>query len=128
MDLPPNVDSARRRRGYDLVQDALQYGGIQTSYNWDCCGLAVEYRRLALGSVRNENQYSFNFTLAGVGAAGNLKHSGTNLLISPAKRHNSRRNALMETWKGGLLVFTAYPGLVPASYSVRRLQGAESLQ
>jgi LPS-assembly protein len=61
--------------GYDFIQDALQYGGIQTSYNWDCCGLSVEYRRLALGSVRNENQYSFNFTLAGVGAAGNLKHS-----------------------------------------------------
>src|SRR5580704_4271979 len=67
--------SAAASAGYDLVQDALQYGGIQTSYNWDCCGLAVEYRRLALGSVRNENQYSFNFTLAGVGAAGNLKHS-----------------------------------------------------
>ena len=67
--------SAAANAGYDLVQDALQYGGIQTSYNWDCCGLAVEYRRLALGSVRNENQYSFNFTLAGVGAAGNLKHS-----------------------------------------------------
>jgi LPS-assembly protein len=67
--------SVAANAGYDLVQDALQYGGIQTSYNWDCCGLAVEYRRLALGSVRNENQYSFNFTLAGVGAAGNLKHS-----------------------------------------------------
>ncbi len=61
--------------GYDFVQNALQYGGIQSSYNWDCCGLSVEYRRLALGSVRNENQYGFNFTLAGVGAAGNLKHS-----------------------------------------------------
>ena len=61
--------------GYDLTQDALQYGGIETSYNLDCCGLVVEYRRLALGSVRNENQYSFNFTLAGVGAAGNLTHS-----------------------------------------------------
>jgi LPS-assembly protein len=61
--------------GYDFVQNALQYGGIQSSYNWDCCGFSVEYRRLALGSVRNENEYGFNFTLAGVGAAGNLKHS-----------------------------------------------------
>jgi LPS-assembly protein len=67
--------SAAADAGYDFVQNALQYGGIQTSYNWDCCGFSVEYRRLALGSVRNENQYSFNFTLAGVGAAGNLKHS-----------------------------------------------------
>jgi LPS-assembly protein len=61
--------------GYDLTQDALQYGGVETSYNLDCCGLVVEYRRLALGAVRNENQYSFSFTLAGVGAAGNLTHS-----------------------------------------------------
>jgi LPS-assembly protein len=67
--------SAGVNAGYDFIQSALQYGGIQSSYNWDCCGLSVEYRRLALGSVRNENQYSFNFTLAGVGAAGNLKHS-----------------------------------------------------
>jgi LPS-assembly protein len=67
--------SVAANAGYDLVQDALQYGGIQASYNWDCCGLAVEYRRLALGSVRNENYYLFNFTLAGVGAAGSLKHS-----------------------------------------------------
>jgi LPS-assembly protein len=61
--------------GYDLTQDALQYGGVETSYNLNCCGLVVEYRRLALGSVRNENLYSFSFTLAGVGAAGNLTHS-----------------------------------------------------
>jgi LPS-assembly protein len=60
--------------GYDLVQDALQYGGIQTSYNWDCCGIAFEYRRLAVG-VTNENEKYFSITLAGVGAAGNLKHS-----------------------------------------------------
>jgi len=30
---------------------------VQTSYNWNCCGLTIEYRRLALGAelrdVRN---------------------------------------------------------------------------
>lgn len=67
--------SAAANAGYDFVENALQYGGVQSAYNWDCCGLSIEYRRLALGSVRNENQYSFSFTLAGVGAAGNLKHS-----------------------------------------------------
>jgi LPS-assembly protein len=61
--------------GYDFTQDALQYGGIEASYNLNCCGLAVEYRRLALGSVRNENYYLFNVTLAGVGSAGTLTHS-----------------------------------------------------
>lgn len=67
--------SAAADAGYDFTEDALQYGGIQASYNWNCCGFSVEYRRFALGSVRNENSYGFNFTLAGVGAAGNLKHS-----------------------------------------------------
>jgi len=61
--------------GYDFTQDALQYGGVEASYNLDCCGLAFEVRRLALGAARNENQYLFNFTLAGVGAAGSLTHS-----------------------------------------------------
>src|SRR6202041_1284452 len=37
-------------------------------------------------------------------------------------------HALMDVWKGGLLVGTPYPGLVPANLSVRRLQGAESPQ
>ncbi len=63
--------SADVNAGYDFVQNALQYGGIETTYNWDCCGLSVEYRRLALGSARNENECcSVSFTLAGVGSAG----------------------------------------------------------
>ncbi len=51
----------------------LQYASYQSSYNWDCCGLSFEYRRFALGSVRNENLYRFAFTLANVGSFGNLK-------------------------------------------------------
>jgi LPS-assembly protein len=46
---------------------------VQTAYNWNCCGMNVEYRRFALGSVRNENQYRFTFTLANIGALGNLR-------------------------------------------------------
>ncbi len=61
--------------GYDLNQSQFQYGGVQTSYNWNCCGLTVEYRRLALGAERNENYESFNFTLAGIGTAGNINRS-----------------------------------------------------
>jgi LPS-assembly protein len=59
--------------GFDANHGSLQYATAQTSYNWDCCGLSLEYRRFALGSVRNENQYRFSFTLANVGAFGNLK-------------------------------------------------------
>lgn len=61
--------------GYDFAREALEYGGMQTTYNWDCCGISFEYSRFALGSVRNENQYRFNFTLAGVGTAGNLRRA-----------------------------------------------------
>jgi len=35
----------------------------------------VEYRKLELGSVRNEGTYRFSFTLANIGAAGNLRRA-----------------------------------------------------
>ena len=59
--------------GFDANLGFLQYTAVQTAYNWDCCGLSVEYRRFALGSVRNENQFRFNFALANIGAFGNLR-------------------------------------------------------
>jgi LPS-assembly protein len=59
--------------GFDANQGVLQYSVVQTGYNWDCCGFNVEYRRFALGAVRNENQFRFAFSLANVGAFGNLK-------------------------------------------------------
>ena len=65
--------SAASSFGFDANNGSLQYATAQTSYNWDCCGLSLEYRRFALGSVRNENQYRFVFTLANVGAFGNLR-------------------------------------------------------
>jgi LPS-assembly protein len=65
--------SAASSFGFDADNGSLQYATAQTSYTWDCCGLSLEYRRFALGSVRNENQYRFTFTLANIGAFGNLK-------------------------------------------------------
>ncbi len=65
--------SAASSFGFDANQGSLQYATAQTSYNWDCCGLSLEYRRFALGSVRNENQYRFSFTLSNVGVFGNLR-------------------------------------------------------
>ena len=65
--------SAAANIGIDREFNLLQYGAAQTSYNWDCCGLSFEYRRFSLGSVRNENQYRFAFTLANIGSFGNLK-------------------------------------------------------
>ncbi|HWZ82818.1 MAG TPA: LPS assembly protein LptD [Terriglobales bacterium] len=59
--------------GFDHNQGFLQYSTAQATYNWDCCGISVEYRRFALGLVRNENQFRVAFSLANVGAFGNLK-------------------------------------------------------
>ena len=59
--------------GFDINLSFLQYGAVQTTYNWDCCGFSVEYRRLALGAVRNENQFRFALTLANIGTFGNLR-------------------------------------------------------
>ena len=65
--------SAAGSFGFDADNGSLQYATAQTSYTWDCCGLSLEFRRFALGAVRNENQYRFTFTLANIGAFGNLK-------------------------------------------------------
>jgi LPS-assembly protein len=59
--------------GFDSNLGFLQYATAQTTYNWDCCGVTVEYRRFNLGSVRNENQFRFSFTLANIGSFGNLR-------------------------------------------------------
>jgi LPS-assembly protein len=65
--------SAAANIGFDREFNLLQYTAAQTAYNWDCCGISFEYRRFSLGSVRNENQYRFAFTLANIGSFGNLK-------------------------------------------------------
>jgi len=65
--------SAAANIGFDANFSFLQYGAFQSSYNWDCCGVSFEYRRFAFGSVRNENQYRFAFTLANIGTFGTLK-------------------------------------------------------
>jgi LPS-assembly protein len=63
--------------GYDFVHGALQYAGIQAVYNWNCCGLTVGYRRFALGSVRDETQYLYSFTLANFGSVGDIRRSNS---------------------------------------------------
>ncbi|MGI4853776.1 MAG: LPS-assembly protein LptD [Janthinobacterium lividum] len=52
-----------------------QYAAAQFAYNWNCCGFSVEYRKYELGSVRNENAYRFNFSLANIGTAGNIRRA-----------------------------------------------------
>jgi LPS-assembly protein len=65
--------SAATSFGYDEEIKQLQFATVQTTYNWDCCGMTVEYRRYAIANVRNENLFRFTFTLANIGSLGNLK-------------------------------------------------------
>ncbi len=67
--------SAAANVGFDENLGFLQYAAAQTTYNWDCCGVNLEFRRFALGSVRNENQYRFTFALANLGSLGNLRRT-----------------------------------------------------
>ena len=57
---------------WDIRQDFLSSTSIQTSYNWDCCGVAFGYQRLGLGPLRSENQFRFSFTIANVGSFGTI--------------------------------------------------------
>jgi LPS-assembly protein len=58
---------------YDFQNHQLQSQLVQATYNGGCCGLSVEYRRLALGEVRTENQFRVAFIIANIGNFGNLR-------------------------------------------------------
>ena len=58
---------------YDFVTGTLQNQFVQVNYNGGCCGLAVEYRRLELGTIQTENQLRVAFIIANIGTFGNLR-------------------------------------------------------
>jgi LPS-assembly protein len=58
---------------FDVRAGHLQYTAFQGSYNNDCCGISIEFRRFALGTARNENQFRASFSLANIGTFGTLK-------------------------------------------------------
>jgi LPS-assembly protein len=65
--------SAASSFGFDAETKKLQFATAQTTYNWDCCGVTLEYRRYAIANVRNENLFRFTFSLANIGSFGNLR-------------------------------------------------------
>jgi LPS-assembly protein len=66
--------SAMSNLGFDANAVFLQYGSLQSTYNWDCCGVSLGYRRFALFSVKRvENEYFFQFNLANIASFGNLR-------------------------------------------------------
>jgi LPS-assembly protein len=58
---------------YDYRQRAMLYATTQVTYNTDCCGLSVQYRRVHRVGLSDENLYSVSFSVANIGAFGTLK-------------------------------------------------------
>jgi len=58
---------------YDTIQHSLQYEVVQASYNGSCCGISFEYRRLALGPLRNDNEFRAALLIANIGTFGTLR-------------------------------------------------------
>jgi len=65
--------SAASSLGFDAETRQMQFATAQTTYNWDCCGITLEYRRYAIANVRNENLFRFTFSLANIASFGNLR-------------------------------------------------------
>jgi LPS-assembly protein len=65
--------SAASTFGFDAESKVLQFVSAQTTYNWDCCGMTMEYRSYSVANVRNENLFRFTFTLANIGGFGSLR-------------------------------------------------------
>jgi LPS-assembly protein len=63
---------------YDLRTGILQYMQMQVTYNTDCCGFSVQYRRFNLSggvpgnSSRDESMYRFSFAISNIGTFGSL--------------------------------------------------------
>ena len=65
--------SAAGSVGFDAAGGALQFVSAQTTYNWDCCGMTMEYRSYTVANVRSENLFRFTFTLANIGGFGSMR-------------------------------------------------------
>jgi LPS-assembly protein len=57
---------------YDVRRDILDFATTEITYNTDCCGISVEYRRYNFGT-RDDTQYRLSFSIANVGSFGNLR-------------------------------------------------------
>ena len=67
--------SVAMNASWDFTNDALQYGGVEAIYNWNCCGINIGYRRFELGSLRDESEWLYGITLSSIGTAGNIRRT-----------------------------------------------------
>jgi LPS-assembly protein len=65
--------SAAGSVGFDAYNGSLQFVSAQTTYNWDCCGMTMEYRTYTVANVGTDNLFRFSFTLANIGGFGSMR-------------------------------------------------------
>ncbi|MGA8271570.1 MAG: LPS assembly protein LptD, partial [Candidatus Sulfotelmatobacter sp.] len=68
--------SAAGSFGFDADVNQLQFVSAQSTYNWNCCGITLEYRTYTVANVRNENLFLVNFSLGNIGSFGSLRQLG----------------------------------------------------
>jgi len=57
---------------YDYKRGIMDFSTIEVTYNTDCCGISVEYRRINAG-IRDDTQYRVAFAVANLGSFGTLR-------------------------------------------------------
>jgi LPS-assembly protein len=57
---------------YDYKQGITQFATGQVTYNTDCCGISVQYRRFNFGT-RDETQFRVAFAVSNIGSFGTLR-------------------------------------------------------
>lgn len=57
---------------YDLDRHIMDFATTEITYNTDCCGFSVEYRRYNFG-IRDDTQYRLSFSIANIGSFGNMR-------------------------------------------------------
>jgi LPS-assembly protein len=58
---------------YDYRQQKLLWATAQVTYNTDCCGLSLQFRRVYRVGLPDENLYAVSFSIANMGSFGTLK-------------------------------------------------------
>jgi LPS-assembly protein len=58
---------------YDYRLGIMQYATTQVTYNSDCCGFSIQFKRFNFGTRNGENQFRIAFAIANIGSFGSLK-------------------------------------------------------
>lgn len=57
---------------YDFRRSIMQFATTQVSFNSDCCGVSIQYRRFNVGT-RNEGYFRAAFAISNIGSFGTLR-------------------------------------------------------